>query len=111
MAWVEIIHVRNPDATLSAMMQDFLQSIRRSLEQEGMVVLRVYGNLALSMDLSIHLYWSGTPPDVDGSLVGKRIVYQLRQHAVAINHSVWTEIEEFTRSKVYAKICQNGYKI
>ncbi|GAK58523.1 hypothetical protein U27_05497 [Candidatus Vecturithrix granuli] len=78
------------------LVQSLAKSIQRNHKIEGMAAFRVYCNVTLSWDTSIHLQWTDVPVSPEGSMLGRTLAYQFRQHTIAVNHSVWTTVEELS---------------
>jgi hypothetical protein len=96
MKWVEIIEFRafNPKHTLLEL--DFWNSLGDAASEAHLVKLEVYTHSTLPTDVSIHLHYDSAQVENQGSLLGLRLVSELKALGV-VNHNVW--IENFAKKK------------
>ena len=90
MKWLEIIELRsvgNKRAVIDSQLQTLINEVKQEAIQQA---IKVYSNISVESDFSIHLYNDSTITDISGSPLGERLASALKEFGL-VNHSVWTE--------------------
>ena len=96
MKWIEVIEFRafKPDHALLEL--DFWNSLDGTTGEAHLVRIEVYTHSTLPTDVSIHLHYESAQVESQGSLLGARLVSELKAFGV-VNHNIW--IENFATEK------------
>lgn len=90
MAWLEIIEIRAVGRNrelLDSRLQDLIVEVKRNTHLQ---ILKVYINVLLETDFSIHLFHDSHKVDTRGSSLGTRLAQALIEFGL-VNHTVWVE--------------------
>ncbi len=88
MRWCELIRLRSATDCRQAITELVRQTAAEKIH--GAVDIRTYHGAALEYDTSIHIYWESDRCHANGSGIGNRISYTLKEFGL-VDHSVWIE--------------------
>ncbi len=77
----------NKRAVIDSQLQSLINEIKQETRQQA---IKVYSNITVETDFSIHLYNDSKITDISGSPLGQRLASALKEFGL-VNHSVWTE--------------------
>jgi hypothetical protein len=90
MKWMETIKLRvaeNNQEPLIRQLAELLCSMKR---EEGLREIKLFHNVIVDSDLSIHLYWETARVERQGSAPGLCLMHVLKTYGL-ISYSVWIE--------------------
>ncbi len=90
MKWLEIIELRsmgNKRAVIDSQLQSLINEVKQETRQQA---IKVYSNITVATDFSIHLYHDLKEADFSGSPLGQRLASALKEFGL-VNHSIWVE--------------------
>jgi hypothetical protein len=97
MAWLEIIEIRamgNNREILKSQLQDLINDLSKEVELWS---VRIYRQVMLETDFSIHLFHKSENPETGCSSICSRLVSSLKDFGF-VNHTVW--IETFNKGEI-----------
>jgi hypothetical protein len=97
MAWLEIIEIRamgNNREILKSQLQDLINDLSKEVELWS---VRIYRQVMLETDFSIHLFHESENPETGCSSICSRLVSSLKDFGF-VNHTVW--IETFNKGEI-----------
>ena len=90
MVWLEIIEIRAAEGQRE-IIESQLQNLINEFNQEANIQkIKIYWNLMLESDLSIHLFHKSPVSESGCSSVCTRLVSSLKNYGL-VNHTVWFE--------------------
>ncbi len=84
---IELQSVGNNRKSLEQVLRSFIEELNK---ETGPIQIKVYNNLAVDSNFSIHLLHNSSEVDINGSPLGLQLVSSLKEYGL-INHSVWLE--------------------
>jgi hypothetical protein len=90
MNWVEIITLRSKGNLQESIIKELLKSVAGGGENNGLLEIKIYRNVWIDTDMSVHLHWKSIPAELRGSAMGLRLVHILKEFGL-VNHSAWVE--------------------
>lgn len=103
MEWLEIIEIRavgNQRKIVESQLQNLIDEFN---QEANLQAIKVYRNVMLESDLSIHLFHNSAISETGCSAVCTRLVSSLKDYGL-VNHTVWFE-ELKERGKNGTKKC------
>jgi hypothetical protein len=96
MKWVEVIEFRafSPERTLREL--DVWNCLDAAMKEARIAKIEVYTHSTLPTDVSVHIHYESASAESQGSLLGARLVSELKAFGV-VNHTVWIEEKELSR--------------
>jgi hypothetical protein len=87
---MEMIRLRTTDFQ-EKQVEDLLhEAINQAKGEDGLVHLRVYGNMCLRTDVTVTMVWDTQGPQGKGSRAGLAMTETLGTFGL-VEHSIWTE--------------------
>ncbi len=93
MKWIEIINLRSAGASRESIGQQVPRVVTELDRDNNLMSVKVYCQATIDTDMSIHLLFEATRPEVQPSALGQRLASALKEFGL-VNHSVWIEQEE-----------------
>ncbi len=90
MKWIEIITLRSHARVDTRLLDELLRQVVKSKTSGDPKEIRIYQNLIVETDLSIHIYWEAKARPQRESPLGQQLSYALKDLGL-LNHSVWVE--------------------
>lgn len=87
MKWLEIIELRAAAINKGSLKEQLAQLLD---EQKNEANIKIYHNVQIDTDLSIHIWHESDRVEVNGSFFGK-LVKELFRNWGLVNHSIWLE--------------------
>lgn len=84
---IELQSVGNNRKSLEQVLRSFIEELNI---KTGPIQIKVYNNLAVDSNFSIHLLHNSSEVEINGSPLGLQLVSSLKEYGL-INHSVWLE--------------------
>ena len=94
MGWLEIIEIRAMGGNrelLKSQLQDLINDLTK---EEGLKSVKIYRQVMLESDFSIHLFHDSEKPETVCSSICSRLVSSLKDFGF-VNHTAW--IESFSK--------------
>ena len=92
MKWLEIIEIRsalNSRHKLEKHLKVLMQEVNNKTGDE---VIRIYNQVVVASDISIHLVHASGTIQKDGSKLGLRVAAHLKEFGL-VHHNVWIEMQ------------------
>ncbi len=90
MKWIEIIELRTMSSD-RILLESQLQSLINNVKQESKITaIKIYKNLSVETDISIHLIFSSGNIESGGSPLGMRLASAIKEFGL-VRHSTWIE--------------------
>ena len=93
MKWIEIIELRSTGDTLAQIEKLIQEIIDQAENKSGQRIVRLYTQMKIETDLSIHLVHDSSKAKNRGSSLGIRLVSALKPYGL-VNHTIWIEKEK-----------------
>jgi len=90
MKWMETIKLRVAENNQEPLIRQLAELLSGMKREDGLREIRLYHNVVVDSDLSIHLYWETARVERQGSAPGLCLMHVLKAYGL-ISHSVWIE--------------------
>ena len=84
---IELQSMGNNRKSLEQVLRSFIEELNNETVP---IQIKVYNNLAVDSNFSIHLLYNSSEADISGSHLGLQLGSALKEYGL-INHSVWLE--------------------
>ncbi len=88
MKWIEIIEIRTMSSDRKLLESQLHTIIKGAKQGSELMAIKIYTNLAVETDLSIHLFHDTQKAGVSGSPLGLRLVSVIKEFGL-VSHSTW----------------------
>jgi hypothetical protein len=90
MAWLEIIEIRAMGSNRETLKPQLLDLFNDLCKEEGLQSIKVYRQVMLETDFSLHLLHESENPGTGCSTICSRLVSSLKDFGF-VNHTAWIE--------------------
>ncbi len=90
MNWIEIITLRSSENIQDSLIRELLGPATNGNQSQGLLSMKIYRNMSINTDLSVHLCWKSATAGQQGSDIGLRLAHTLKEFGL-VNHSAWAE--------------------
>ena len=90
MKWMEIIKLRVAENNQAPLIRELAELLAGMKHEDGLREIKLFHNVVVNSDLSIHLYWETAQVERRGSAPGLCLMHVLKAYGL-ISHSLWIE--------------------